>query len=133
MFWWTPLLLGGLTLNMNGNWANPDGTIYPDSQIGIVKNVFVGKISCAARLVAQDQIQAWCSKNNLIVWNQVNNLANSGVVSLGYQDHRPNEPDASIQFLVAYVEGNPRTVAYHIDYTPDAANGNPQQTIDGQF
>ncbi len=133
VFWWTPLLLGGWTLNGFGTWANPEGTIYPDSQIGVVKNVFVGKLSCAARLLPGSQFQAWCAKGNVIVWNQVNSLTGTAVISADYTDHRPNEPDAVISWVVAYVEGNPKTVGYRVDFTADSADGNPPKTIDGQF
>ncbi len=114
-----------------GFWANPEATVYPPSQIGVARNIQVGKMACAARLLDLEHVHAWCYKGTRLVNQQVQDISNEGVATIYYYDNKPGETDALITWLVAYVEGNPKTVAYQVTWATDPSK--PQHQLSGQF
>ncbi len=127
----TVLFFLAWTMSSWGTWANPNGTVYPDSQINVARNIQVGKLSCAARLLDLEHVYAWCYKGTRVVNQQVIDISNQGVATIEYYDNKPGEPDCAITWLVAFVEGNPRTVAYNVAWFTDSAK--PQHQLSGQF
>lgn len=111
-------------------WANPAQLVYPPSNIGVTKNIFVGKLNCAARLNDIEHFQHWCIKNNKVTQNQVIDIKNWKVVYTDVIDDTPLEEYARITWFVAYVEGNPNTVAYQVAYT---IGDQLTRTLYGQF
>lgn len=103
-------------LSSFGTWANPDGTIYPESKIMVTRNILVGKLDCAGRLLDYEHFQSWCFKGTRLVYNQVTDISKSTVATSYYYDNKPDEVDAMITWLVAFVEGNPKTVSYQVSY-----------------
>jgi hypothetical protein len=125
------IILAAWVLNTFGFWGNPTAAVYPDSTIGAVRNITAGKLKCGGRLNDIGHLQTWCYKGAVIVWNSVQDFSNGGVANAYYYDNKPNETDAYVAWLVAYVEGNPKTVGYQISYAPDPAQ--PPVSISGQF
>ena len=103
-------------LSSFGKWANPDGTIYPESKLMVPRNLVVGKLDCAGRLLDLERFQSWCFKGTRLVYNQITDISNSGVATSYYYDNKPNEVDAMITWMVAFIEGNPKTVSYQVTY-----------------
>ncbi len=124
-------LLAAWALNSFGVWANPDGTTYAPSQLGVVKNIYVGKLSCAGRLLPNDYLQTWCYKGTRLVDNQMIDMSQTSVAFSTYENIGLNEPTAGISWLVARVEGNLDTVGYQIGYYADASK--PTLLLSGQF
>lgn len=119
-----------------GFWANPEQVQYPPSEIGAVRNVFVGKLSCAARLNDLTHVQFWCSKNGEIVHNEINKLSTVVAITVGYADTLqqtfpdPVEDIAWVRWIFAYPELNPTTVSYQVGY---GIGKNPEKMLSGQF
>lgn len=124
------------TLITLGFWANPAQTVYPPSQIGVVKTVFVGKMDCSARLNDLTHVQFWCLKSGRVVHNEVNELSTVTAVTAGYSDPitqtfpDPVEAPACIRWIFAYPEFNPQTVSYQVMYS---INNAPEKMLWGQF
>lgn len=126
----------GWTFGSYGKWANPENLVYPDSTINAIKSVFIGKMTCSARLLALDKLQTWCTKGEgaatRVVWNSAIDLSNEGVASVDYYDNKPGEIDAMVVWLVGGIEGNPKTIAYNVGYSADPSKGE-QKSLSGVF
>ena len=104
-------------LSSFGVWANPAGTIYPESQIMVARNLIVGKLTCAGRLTDYEHFQSWCFNGLRLVTNQLIDISKSTVATVTYYDNHLNEVDAELTWMIAFVEGNPKTVAYQVAYS----------------
>lgn len=117
-------------LSSFGLWANPEAKTYEPSKIGVIKTVIVGKMDCSGRLIDIEHFQSWCIKAGRVVYNQVSDMHDNSVVTAEYYDNKPNEKDAMILWMLAYIEGNPKTVGYQIAYSID---GFERPVLSGQF
>jgi hypothetical protein len=124
------LLLFTWMFSTIGFWANPEKIVYPPSKIGLVRNVFAGKLTCSGRLLDIDHFQSWCVKNGKVVQNQVSDISANSVVQISFNDNRGDEVDVSILWWVASVEFNPQTIGYQIAMM---VGGKEQPMISGQF
>ncbi len=119
-----------------GFWANPQAVQYPPSEAGSVKNIFVGKLTCAARLNDATHVQFWCIKDGVVIHNELNALNATTALTFGYADDisqtfpDPVEAPAWIRWIVANVELSPGTVSYQVGYS---VGGAPEKMLSGQF
>ncbi len=109
--------LASLIMSTTGHWQADPAQTYVPSQIGIAKNVFVGKLTCGGRLIDLVHFQMWCyNLGGKVVHNEITEIIDGGCVCATYYDRKPNEQDAEITWMVAAVEGHPQTLAYQISY-----------------
>jgi len=97
------------------------------SQLGVVKNIQVGKLSCAGRLVAPTQFQGWCYKSAKLVINMVAEFGASDFVWT-YLEDSPNEIFARLTWHIY-------TMPFLTDVYWDAeiTNGVKISTLKGVF
>ena len=97
------------------------------SQLGVVKNIQAGKLSCAGRLVAPTQFQGWCYKSGKLVINTVAEFSDA--------DYTWNYSDDSINEIFAGLKWHIYTMPFLADVYWDAeiTNGANVSTLSGVF
>ncbi len=76
-------------------------------QSGTPMTIFVGKMTCTARLITTTQLQTWCTKGSTLVHNTIQTILPNGNNSFAesFSDFTPGEPAAQITWIFFPVSG----------------------------
>jgi hypothetical protein len=70
--------------------------LFSQAPPGPATTIFVGKLSCSARLFTPKQVQTWCVKGTKVVHNALHDITVGGYFEEYYGDGTPGEPWANI-------------------------------------